>query len=122
MGLNGIAAATDDDRLKKVIVAYQTQHDYDAGYRQHAENVLLERGRREEEASEQTRANAEATANRAHETELLRILQEVCRQVQSREFGEICRERDHMRKTAPVRPNHHEQGKGRPDHSQGWTR
>ena len=122
MGLNGIAAATDDDRLKKVIVAYQTQHDYDAGDRQLAENVLLERGRREEEASGQTRANAEATANRAHETELLRILQEVCRQVQSREFGEICRERDHMRKTAPVRPNHHEQGKGRPDHSQGWTR
>ena len=124
--LTHVAATTDDHRLKKVIVAYQARHDYNPGDRQRAEDVLLERRRREEEESGKTRRQAEAAASRAHDAELLRILQELCRQVQSRDFAEICRERARMRKPSPVHPaiahNHREQARNRPDHSQGWSR
>ena len=124
--LNRSAAATDDHRVKKVIVAFQARHDSDADDRQRAENVLLEHRRREGEKSGQNREQADAAARREHDAELLRILQELCRQVQSRDFEEICRERARMRKPSPVHPaiphNHREKARNRPDHSQGWSR
>ena len=124
-GLDRIAAATDDGSLKKVIVGYQTQHEYGASDRQRAENALLERRRREEEASGRTRANAEVAAHRAHEAELLRILHDVCRRVQSREFDEIARERVNDRVGKPCRPGPamaHSQrppARAQPDQSRG---
>jgi hypothetical protein len=106
--LNRIAAETDNHFIKKV-VAYHVRHGYDADARERAEAVLLQRRRREEEQSGKTQAQAAVAASSAHDAELLRILQEVCRRVQHREFEEIFRERVRDRVPTPSRPGlaHH---------------
>ena len=123
--LSRIAAATDDPRVRKILVAYQAHNDYNAPDRQRAETLLLARRRREGEESGQTQAQAEATASTAHDADLLRILQDVCRRVQFREFEEVCLERVRDRMATSTGPglayNHGAQKRDPRDHPQGWS-
>ena len=85
------AVATKDDAfLSRVIVAYQAKHSRDAGPRAQAVGVRRERLRKDMEAeSGLTREQAEAAATQQHAAELLRILDQVCRRIQSRTIEEI---------------------------------
>ena len=124
--LSRIAAAMDDPRAQKIVVAYQSQNDFNAPDRQRAETHLLARRRREGEEPGQTQGQAEATASTAHDAELLRILQDVCCRVQFREFEEVCRERVRDRTATSTDPGlaHDcgEQKRDPRDHPQGWSR
>ena len=119
------AAATGDPRVRKVLVAYQAHNAYGAGDRQRAETALLDRRRRKEEESGKTREQAADAASRAHDAELLRIVQDVCRRVQFREFEELCRERVRDRIATSTDPGlAHNYGAQKRDpgvHPQGWS-
>ena len=105
--------------------AYQAHNAYYARDRQRAETSRLERRRREGEESGLTQAKAEATASTAHDADLLRILQDVCRRVQFREFEEVSRERVRDRTATSTDPglahNYGEQKRDPRDHQQGWS-
>ena len=122
--LSRIAAAMDDPRAQKIVVAYQSQNDFNAPDRQRAETHLLARRRREGEEPGQTQGQAEATASTAHDAELLRILQDVCCRVQLRELEQVCRDRDRRATyTGPGLAHHYGAQKRDPrDHPDGWSR
>ncbi len=124
--LSRIAAAMDDPRAHKIVVAYQAQNAYTAPERQRAETRLLARRRHEREEAGQTQADAEAAASKAHDAELLRILQDVCGRVPVRQVEEVCRERIRERAGTSTDPGvAHNRGaheRDPRDHPQGRSR